>query len=382
MFVYLDNQASTPVDSRIIQKMLPFMSEVYGNPHSNDHFFGWESQKAVTNSRKQVAVFLNSDPEEIVFTSGATEANNLAILGLLPTLKALGKRKILISEFEHKCVLECALFAQKQGFEINYLKSSRDGFIDHNELSEIIDNEVGLISVMAVNNEIGTIQSIKCLSEIGHKFGAFFHTDAAQAAVFMDLDVKSLGVDILSLSAHKIYGPKGIGCAYIKQEVQSFISPLLHGGGQEKGLRSGTVPTALCVGFGEACAFAQEEREGNVASLNNLSNLFWSNLIEKYPQALLNGSKNNRHPGNLNIQFPGIDAHSLLQSLQPNVAASTGSACNTGNIEPSYVLKAIGLSENSASSSIRFSFGKQNSNGQVIQAVNQIVNAIKLQNDF
>ena len=381
MFVYLDNQASTPVDSRIIQKMLPYMSEVYGNPHSNDHFFGWESQKAVVNSRKQLARFLKSDPEEIVFTSGATEANNLAILGLLPKLKALGKRKILISELEHKCVLECALFAQKQGFEINYLKSNKAGFIDHNKLSEIIDEEVGLISVMAVNNEIGTIQPIKLLCEIAHKFGAFFHTDAAQAAIFMDLDVKNLGVDILTLSSHKIYGPKGIGCAYIKRDIHNLISPLIHGGGQENGLRSGTVPTTLCVGFGEACAFAQEEREGNVESLKNLSNLFWNNLIEKYPQAVLNGSKNNRHPGNLNIEFPGIDAHSLLQSLQPHVAASTGSACNTGNLEPSYVLKAIGLTENSASSSIRFSFGAQNNHEQIIQAVVHIVKAIERLSD-
>ena len=376
MFVYLDNQASTPVDSRVIDKMLPYMSDIYGNPHSNDHYFGWESNKALNNSRKQVASFLKSDPEEIFFTSGATEANNLAILGLLPKLKSLGKHKILISEFEHKCVLECAHFAKSQGFEVCYLKPSKDGFINLHEVLEVIDENVGLISVLAVNNEIGTIQPIKNLCEIANKFGCLFHTDAAQAAVFMDLNVKNLGIDILTLSAHKIYGPKGIGCAYIRQDIQQFLTPMILGGGQEKGLRSGTTPTFLCVGFGEACQIAQKERDKNCEILSKFRKLFWENLVSKYPNIILNGCNSNRHPGNLNIQFPGIDAHSLLLTIQPFVAASTGSACNTGNIEPSYVLKAIGLSESTASSSIRFSFGKQNTEDQIFYAIDQIVKAI------
>lgn len=377
MQVYLDNQASTPVDARVIEKIHPFMAKIYGNPHSDDHYFGWESRKAIQKSREKIAFFLKCDPDEIIFTSGATEANNLVIIGLLPALKLLGKHKILVSEIEHKCVLECASFARRQGFEVNYLKPSKEGFIDQYQLKNLMDNKVGLVSVMSVNNEIGTIQPIEELCEITHNFGAIFHTDAAQGALFIDLNLKKSGIDLLSISSHKIYGPKGIGCVFIQREIQKIITPLLYGGGQQNGLRPGTLPTALCVGFGEACELVQTDRKKNIKTLDSLSNLFWRNLIKGFPKAKLNGSKDNRHPGNLNIQFPGIDAHALLQLLQPYVAASSGSACNTGNIEPSYVLKAIGLSENSASSSIRFSFGIQNNNDQIIYAVEKILSEIK-----
>lgn len=376
-FIYLDNQATTPVDERVIERMLPYLRETYGNPHSNDHYFGWGSKRAVDTARGQIASLLNVDSDEIIFTSGATEANNLAILGMLPALKAAGKTKIVVSAFEHKCVLESAKAAKDYGIQLIIISPDNDGIVSPAELLRAIDDSVGLVSVMTVNNEIGTVQPIKELCSIAHDAGAFFHTDAAQAAIFMDLDVAASDVDLLSLSAHKIYGPKGIGCLYINRDIQSKISPLVRGGGQEAGLRSGTVPTMLCAGFGEACHFAKDEREHNLNYLGNLSSLFWNALKQKYPEALLNGKESPRHPGNLNIRFPGLDSHSLLQALQPAVAASTGSACNTGTLEPSYVLRAIGLTNEEAASSIRFSFGMQNTEEQIQNAVHYVLEAIK-----
>lgn len=375
-FVYLDNQATTPVDERVIERMLPYFRETYGNPHSNDHYFGWESKRAVDAARRQIASILNVDSDEIIFTSGATEANNLAILGMLRVLKAAGKTKIVVSAFEHKCVLESAKAAKDCGMHLIVISPDKDGVVSPAELRRVIDDNVGLVSIMTVNNEIGTVQPIKELCSIAHDAGAFFHTDAAQAAIFMDLNVAVSDVDLLSLSAHKIYGPKGIGCLYIKRDIQRKISPLVRGGGQEAGLRSGTVPTMLCVGFGEACRLAKEDRDKNSSHLGKLSLIFWKMLLKQYPEAILNGKSNPRHPGNLNIRFPGFDSHSLLQALQPTVAASTGSACNTGTPEPSYVLRAIGLTSEEAASSIRFSFGIQNTEKQIDNAVHHVLEAI------
>lgn len=377
-FIYLDNHATTPVDARVRARMLPYLDETYGNPHSNDHYFGWGAKKAVDAARRDIAALIGADADEVVFTSGATEANNLAIIGLLPALKAAGRTRIVVSAFEHKCILQAAKAAEKLGFEIIHINPSPEGFIEPARLQSVLNtfNCIGLVSIMTVNNEIGTIQPIVELCRLAHEAGALFHTDAAQAAAFLDLNVTETDVDLLSLSAHKIYGPKGIGCLYIKRAVQEKITPLIHGGGQESGLRSGTVPTMLCVGFGEACRLAREERDKNTATLKDLSSHFWWKLKAAYPNAVLNGNEAQRHPANLNIQFPGIDSHSFLQALQPAVAASTGSACNTGTPEPSYVLRAIGLSNEAAASSIRFSFGLQNTVEQVDRAIEKIVEGI------
>lgn len=375
--IYFDNQATTPVDARVRAVMLPYLNEIYGNPHSNDHFMGWQSKKAVDDARDKISALINADADEIIFTSGATEANNLAILGSITALKKAGKTKIITSTFEHKCVLESARAAQDHGINTVFVSPRSDGIIAPEDLGAFIDKDVGLVSIMTVNNEIGTIQPIKELCRISHEFGALFHTDAAQAAAFINLDVSETGVDLLSLSAHKIYGPKGIGCLYVNRSARNKVAPIIHGGGQEGGLRSGTLPTMLCVGLGEACRLVKEEREKNIEHLKNLSLFFLNTLKNKYPSAILNGDISNRHPGNLNIQFPGIDSHSLLQALQPSVAASTGSACNTGTPEPSYVLKAIGLSEDAAASSVRFSFGLQNNKTQIIDAIHFILDAIQ-----
>lgn len=374
--IYLDNQATTPVEKRVLEAMLPYFSAEYGNPHSSDHWYGWQSKKATDSARLQVSQLIHSDPDEVIFTSGATEANNIAVLGSLNFLNRRKKTRIIISAFEHKCILEAAKAAQQQGFKITILKPNENGFITPEILLNNIGDDVGLVSVLTVNNEIGTIQPVKELAAISRCAGALFHTDAAQAAAFLNINVTETGADLLSLSAHKIYGPKGIGALFIKREVQKNITPLIFGGGQENGFRPGTLPTMLCVGFGKACEIAALERDKNISYLQNLSYLFCTLLSKNNPNILINGSIQQRHPGNLNIAFPGIDAHSLLQSLQPNIAASTGSACTTGTPEPSHVLRSIGLSDDRAESSVRFSFGLQNTEEEIRSAVTQISDAI------
>lgn len=276
-------------------------------------------------------------------------------------------------------MIESAFAAKKFGFEIITLKPSKDGLINQDDLKKIIDEKVGLVSVMTVNNEIGTIQPIKKLAEITHSAGALFHTDAAQATSFMDINVVNSNVDLLSISAHKMYGPKGIGALYIKRGIQESIESLIKGGGQENGIRSGTLPTMLCVGLGEACRLINGNQENYKTHLQQIADLFWDELYKIYPSIKLNGSINSRHPGNLNIQIPNTDAHSLLQSIQPKLAASTGSACSSGSIEPSHVLKSIDLTDSEAKSSIRFSFGLDNTFEDIYSAVMIINDAIKSQ---
>lgn len=374
--IYLDYQATTPVENRVLEAMLPYLTERYGNPHSNDHWFGWQSKKAIDSARTSVARFINADSDEIIFTSGATESNNIALLGTLDFLSKAGKNRIIVSAFEHKCILEAAKAAKSRGFEVTLLKPNAEGIITPTSLSGVIDDRVGFVSVMMVNNEIGTIQPVKELAEISHAAGALFHTDAAQAGMFLEIDVTTIKADLLSLSGHKIYGPKGIGVLFINREIQNYVSSIVYGGGQERGFRSGTLPTMLCAGIGCACDIMAQERLKNVSHLTRLSSLFLTLLSEKYPSLILNGSAKERHPGNLNLSFPGIDAHSLLQSLQPDVAASTGSACTTGTPEPSHVLRAIGLPDDLAESSIRFSFGLYNTDAEIRRAVDYIVVAL------
>jgi cysteine desulfurase len=374
--IYLDYQATTPVDERVLESMGPFFNVEYGNPHSSDHWYGWQAKKAVDRARRQVADFIRVDPDEIIFTSGATEANNLVIIGSLNNLKKVGKNKLIVSAFEHKCVLECMRVAEQQGFEVIYLMPTKQGFIEPSSLEKIMDHSVGLVSVMMVNNEIGTVQPIKELATLTHRFGGLFHTDAAQAGNFIEVNNDIIDADLMSLSSHKIYGPKGIGALYIKRSIQRNISPIIYGGGQENGFRSGTLPTMLCVGFGEACSIASVSTDERAKKLRNHSSVFLKLLRLKRPDVILNGAEINRHPGNLNIQFPSVDAHSLIQALQPNVAASTGSACTTGTPEPSYVLKAVGLSDAQARSSLRFSFGWNTDISEIERAVEYILLAL------
>ncbi len=373
--LYLDYQASTPVDGLVLDAMLPFWQNCYANPHSNDHALGWQANQAIQNARKKIASALNVDADEIIFTSGATESNNFLIKGISQYLKRAKKTKIITSSIEHKCVLSCFEHLGENGFEVIYLKPNSDGIIDTKRLRDVIDESVGLVSVMMVNNEIGTVQPIAELTAIAHENGSLFHTDAAQAPTFIKMDMTDIGSDMVSFSSHKIYGPKGIGAAFVRRSIKDTLTPLMHGGGQEYGLRSGTLPTALCVGFGEAFYLANLNAVENEKKLKSLSTLFWNELKNKIPDIEINGSWNNRHPGNLNIRFRGMKAQDFLQTMQPYIAASTGSACNSGIEAPSYVLNEIGLSADAAAESIRFSFGKDQNSKEIIKAVGIIYDA-------
>ncbi|QCF27477.1 cysteine desulfurase family protein [Hydrocarboniclastica marina] len=368
--IYMDYQATTPVDERVLEEMLPHFTRFFGNPHSSDHALGWSADRAVEIARGKIAFLIGANSEEIVFTSGATESNN-HVLSAVAKANRSRRRKLVVAATEHKCVLATAeTVADEFGLTLEVVPVHADGRIDQDAYRHLLDEDVLLVAIMAVNNEIGSIQDISMLAALAHEYGALFHCDAAQAPVAIDLDVASLGVDFLSLSAHKIYGPKGVGALYVRSELQSSFPPLIHGGGQQGGLRSGTLPTPLCVGFGRAAEIMMEEAVGERARLRGLKVRFFEGLSAAGVRYEVNGSTDARaHPGNLSIQFAGVDAHWLLTSLQPHLCASTGSACNSGTIDQSYVLQAIGLDRERAASSIRFSLGRFSDEQQVDDAV-------------
>lgn len=378
--IYLDHQATAPVDQQVLDRMLPYFRDSFGNPHSADHNIGWKSSLAVEQAVAQVASLIGADPDEIIFTSGATEANNMALLGLARRVRPLSSRgRFILSEIEHKCVLAAGrAISDQQGLPVEHLPVDREGRVLLASLENALDDDVLAVSIMAVNNEIGTIQDIQKISELVRKAGAIFHCDAAQAPISMDLQGIAEHVDLLSLSAHKMYGPKGIGALYIRREFQDRLEPLIYGGGQQNGLRSGTVPTALCVGMGVAAELLSgDEAMQKRALLRQKRDRFLEKLAGLPWSIRLNGpTGESRHPGNANICFEGFFAQDILQVLQPHLAASTGSACTSGIPEPSHVLRAIGLSPEDAEASIRFSLGFDTTDADIDDAVNLIDNAL------
>ncbi len=369
--VYADYQATTPVDPRVVKRMMPYWEEAFGNPHSVDHAVGWSAAKAVQEAADAVATLVGADPDEIVFTSGATEANNFALLGLAHKAPP-SRRRILVSTIEHKCVLAAAsVIGKRYGISIDTIPVDHDGFVDLNLLRAELDDSVLAVSIMAVNNEIGTIQDIPAISVLLAHYGVLFHCDAAQAPCAMDLSELATFADLVSLSAHKMYGPQGIGALYVRRDALSRIEPLIYGGGQQEGLRSGTVPLALAVGMGAAAKMLhgpelQAERE-RVAGQRDC---FVRLLTDGAVPVTLNGPVGEmRHPGNANLQFDGFSAKDILNSLQPQLAASTGSACTSGIPEPSHVLRSIGLNGEQADASVRFSFGRFTTDDEISQAV-------------
>ena len=384
--IYFDHQATTPVDQRVLDRMLPFFSDKFGNPHSADHSLGWKSSLAVEQAAAQVAGLIGGDPDEIIFTSGATESNNMALLGLARHAHPDSRRtRFILSEIEHKCVLAAGrVIFDQLGFPVDHLPVDKEGRVLLASLEDALDDDIIVVSIMAVNNEIGTIQDIRKISELARKVGAIFHCDAVQAPVSMDLQEIADHVDLLSLSAHKMYGPKGIGALYIRRDLQDKIEPLIYGGGQQMALRSGTVPTPLCVGMGAAAELlsGNEARQKRVL-LRQRRDRFVEKLAGLPWSIRLNGpTGQSRHPGNANICFEGFFAQDILQVLQPHLAASTGSACTSGIPEPSHVLKAIGLSPEDAEASIRFSLGFDTTDADIDDAVNLIDNALgKLSNN-
>ena len=375
--IYMDYQATTPADPRVVEAMQPYWSELYGNPHSADHAFGWSADAAVETSRRHIAALIGADADEIVFTSGATEANNLAVLGIARASPPARKR-IVVSAIEHKCVLAAARAAADEGFDVITVPVAAGGIINPRAVAAVVDGRTALVSVMAVNNEIGTVQPLSEIAALCDAAGAVFHTDAAQALNAFPIDVAMLGVDLMSLSAHKAYGPKGIGALFVRRGLRVRPKPIIHGGGQEGGLRSGTLPTPLCVGFGEACRILANERDGDVERIRLLRDRFVAELLKTVPGLTVNGDQALRHPGNLNLLFPSMDASRLLQNLHSRVAASTGSACTSGQPEPSYVLRAIGLSPEDANASIRFSIGRFTTEDEIRAAAQYISDAFNI----
>jgi cysteine desulfurase len=375
--VYLDYQATTPTDPRVVEAMLPWFTEKFGNPHSTSHGFGREAADAVETARAEVAALIGADPREIVFTSGATESNNLALKGVARFRRQHeGRDHVVTVATEHKCVLESAHALETEGFAVTYLPVGPDGLLDPASLVAAVTGRTALVSVMAAHNEIGVLQPIAELAQIARTKGAFFHTDAAQAAGKIALDVETMGIDLLSISGHKLYGPKGIGALYVRRRPRVRLLPLIDGGGQERGFRSGTLPTPLCVGFGRACALATTEMSKEAARVAGLRDRLLAGLRRRLPEVRVNGTMARRLAGNLNLSFPGIDAVEFLGACE-GVALSTGSACTSARVEPSYVLRALGVEEAQARGSIRIAVGRFTTAAEIDFAVDALSAAVQ-----
>lgn len=366
--VYLDMQATTPVDPRALDAMMPYMTEQYGNPHSRTHHYGWETEKAVEQAREHVANLIGASPKEIAFTSGATESNNTLIKGVAH-FYGEKKRHVVTVQTEHKCVLDSCRYLEQEGFQVTYLPVQKaTGLVDPAEFEAALRPDTVLASVMAVNNEIGVIQPLAQLGEICRRNKVFFHTDAAQAAGKIPLDVDAMKIDLMSISGHKLYGPMGVGAMYVRRRPRVRIRPLLSGGGQERGMRSGTLPAPLAIAMGEACRVAKQEMAADHAHISYLSNKLLSELRAAIPNVVLNGDEVHRYPGNLNLSFAYVEGESLLMALK-EIAVSSGSACTSASLEPSYVLRALGVEEDMAHTSIRFGIGRFTTEREVDYAI-------------
>uniref|UniRef100_A0A4W3GU81 Cysteine desulfurase n=1 Tax=Callorhinchus milii TaxID=7868 RepID=A0A4W3GU81_CALMI len=373
--LYLDFQATTPMDPRVLDAMLPYLLSCFGNPHSRTHAYGWESEAAVEKARKQIASVIGADHREIIFTSGATESNNIAIKGVGRFYKAK-KKHIITTQTEHKCVLDSCRALEAEGFQITYLPVKNNGLVDLKELEKAIQPDTSLVSIMSVNNEIGVIQPIR---EIGHMCQAhkvFFHTDSAQAVGKIPLDVNDMKIDLMSISGHKIYGPKGVGALFVRRRPRVRVEAVQSGGGQERGLRSGTVPTPLVVGMGAACEIAQQDMEYDHKHVSVLAKRLVSQIMDAVPNVFLNGDSEKKYPGCINLSFAYVEGESLLMALK-DVALSSGSACTSASLEPSYVLRAIGADEDLAHSSIRFGIGRFTTEEEVDYTVARCIEHVK-----
>lgn len=360
--VYLDYAATTPVDKRVAEKMIPYLTETFGNPASNSHAFGWEAEEAVEKARADIAALINADPKEIIFTSGATESDNLAIKGAANFYKTKGKHLITVKT-EHKAVLDTMRELERQGFEVTYLDVQENGLVDLDVLKAAIREDTILISVMWVNNEIGVVQDIPAIGEICRERKIIFHVDAAQACGKVPVDVEAAKVDLLSMSGHKVYGPKGIGALYVRRKPRVRLEAQMHGGGHERGFRSGTLPTHQIVGMGEAFRIAKEELEQDMAHYRKLCDIFLKG-IEGIEEVYINGDLEHRAPNNLNVSFNFVEGESLIMAVK-ELAVSSGSACTSASLEPSYVLRALGRNDELAHSSLRITFGRMTTEEEV-----------------
>ena len=379
--IYFDYLATTPTDPRVANKMMKCLSMEgnFGNPASRSHVFGWKAEEAVENARRQVADLINADSREIVWTSGATESDNLAIKGAAYFYKGKGQH-ILTSSIEHKAVLDSCRQLEREGYEVTYLEPGSDGLITPELVASGLRDDTILVSIMHANNEIGTVNDIAAIGEITRAKGVIFHVDAAQSAGKVEIDMEKMKVDLLSLSAHKMYGPKGIGALYVGRKPRIRLQALIHGGGHERGMRSGTLATHQIVGMGEAANIAMEEMDSERDRLISLRERLWSG-VKDLEAVQINGDSDQRLPGALNISFSFVEGESLIMSLK-DLAISSGSACTSASLEPSYVLRALGLSDELAHSSLRFSFGRFTTEEDVDLAIEQLIHSVEKLRDL
>jgi len=374
--IYLDNQATTPVDDRVLAAMLPYFTERFGNPSSVGHIYGWEAEAAIKQAREILANAIHASPEEIIFTSGATEANNLAIKGVAESYFDRG-RHIITLQTEHNAVLDPCHYLRSLGFDVTFLPVESDGLIDLNLLEKTLRSDTILVSVMAANNEIGVLQPLEAIGDLCHAHQVLFHTDAAQAIGKIPLDVEAMHIDLMSLTAHKVYAPKGIGALYVRRRNPRVqIAPQIHGGGHERGLRSGTLYPPQIVGFAKAVELAIAEMSSESQRLTELRDRLWQR-VSQLDGIQLNGHATQRLPGNLNISIKGIDGQALLLGVQPTIAVSSGSACTSAKIEPSHVLRALGLPDELAYASMRFGIGRFNTVEEVDRAADVVIETVR-----
>jgi len=372
--IYMDYQATTPVDPRVAEEMTKVLTHDFGNPHSRSHAYGWIAEDIVETNRQKVADVINANEKEIFFTSGATESNNIAIKGVYNFYKNTGKNHIITLTTEHKCVINSCRDLEQEGAEVTFLHVQKNGIVDLKELENAIKDNTVLVSIMAVNNEIGVIQPLKEIGALCRKKGVFFHTDAAQAFGKIALDVNELNIDLMSISAHKIYGPKGIGALFVRRKPRVRIKSIISGGGQERGIRSGTLAPFLVAGFGKAAEICKNEMEKDYAHIKKLSDKL-QNALAKIPQIYLNGDKTERIPGNLNLSFAGIEGESMIMAIK-DLAVSSGSACTSASLEPSYVLHGIGVGDDLAHTSIRFGIGRFTTEEEIDYAIDLITKKV------
>ncbi len=370
--IYLDNNATTPVDERVLNAMLPYLKDRFGNAASRTHTFGWHAEDAVDLAREQIASLINAQPKDIIFTSGATESDNLAIKGVAAAAKT---PHIITQATEHHAVLDSCRALEREGVSVTILPVDSHGITDPSDIANAITDNTVLVSIMAANNEIGTCQAIEEIGAICRTKNIYFHTDAAQAIGKYPLDVEAMHIDLLSISAHKLYGPKGVGALYVRSRPRVRLVGQIDGGGHEKGMRSGTLNVPGIVGLGEACALAQKHIKTEAKHSENLRQRLQKHLFNALPQIQLNGHPEQRLPGNLNISFAGVDGESLLMSLR-DVALSSGSACTSASLEPSYVLKAIGVSNDMAQCSIRFGIGRFNTEEEIDYVAKRVIQEV------
>jgi cysteine desulfurase len=378
--IYLDYQATTPTDPRVVELMLPYFYEKFGNPHSRNHAYGWRAEEAVEIARAQIADLIGANPKEVIFTSGATESNNLAIKGVANFNKGK-KNHIVTCITEHKCVLDTCRHLEQDGFEVTYLPVQENGLIDLEKLKAAITEKTSIVSIMAANNEIGVIQPIKEIGAICRERGVYFHTDGAQAVGKIPLDMNDMNIDLMSISGHKLYGPMGIGALYVRRKPRVRLVAMINGGGQERGMRSGTLPTPLCVGIGAACAIAGKEMGAETERLRMLRDRFYTRIMDRLPEVYLNGDMDRRLPGNLNLSFAYVEGEGLMMGIK-ELAVSSGSACTSASLEPSYVLRALGVEEEMAHTSLRIGLGRFTTEEEVDFAVDKIAGEVERLRDM